>query len=79
MSGPVTATEPVMVVDAIDTGTAEARSCVSVKGPVTATEPVIVVDARETATALARNCVSVKPAHVNETGWIACQNVPVTA
>ena len=68
-----------MVVEVNDTGTGVARSCVSVKGPVTATEPVMVVEARDTATALALNCVSVRPAHVNETGCVACQNVPVTA
>ena len=64
-----------MVVEVSDTGTAEARSCVSVSGPVTATEPVIVVEASETGTADARSCVSVSGPL---TGCVACQKVPVT-
>lgn len=55
------------VLVARETGTALARSCVSVN-PQVVTVPL-------TGTGVARNCVSVSG---QDTGCVACQNVPVT-
>jgi hypothetical protein len=72
-----------------DTGTAVARSCVSVSGPETATVAAIETgcvacqNVPLTGTAAARNCVSVRGPETAtvaaiETGCVACQNVPET-
>lgn len=64
--------------DAAETGTAEARSCVSVNGPETGTAVAlscVSVNGPETGTAVARSCVSVNGPETGTAVALSCVSV----